>query len=235
MTLIGKNIRWFRKQQQISQTEFASIFGITRASVGAYEEGRAEPKLELISRFAKYYNVDLNSFIDKDMSLSNTTIKNGFEHKDQQTDNVPPSASAKSTFVPEILEAPVLTRSSNNDEDKRIQHSTQSSKSKQKDIVYYKSVNDYKYINKAQWPFFSGCDAVFECTPHLERETTLFRDGVFLICVKVNQEGIYHGVFVEQDRERLRLLEGEINKQDDSKNLWRVLYTIDTINSILDK
>ena len=45
MTLIAKNIRWFRKRQQISQTEFASIFGITRASVGAYEEGRAEPKI----------------------------------------------------------------------------------------------------------------------------------------------------------------------------------------------
>ncbi len=228
MTLIAKNIRWFRKQQQISQTEFASIFGITRASVGAYEEGRAEPKLELISRFAKYYNVDLSSFIDEDMSLHSS---NKVENRTQIETKEHRGAKSKSPFIHEMLETispvkPIKDKMENNNVLPVVK------KSKGDDILFYKSLKEVKKLSKSEWPFLTGSDAVFECTPHIERNTLRFRDGVFFICTKVDQEGVYNGVFIEQDRERLMLLEGELHKLDNSKNTWRVLYTVDTINNL---
>lgn len=235
MTLIAKNIRWFRKQQQISQTEFASIFGITRASVGAYEEGRAEPKLELISRFAKYYQVDLSTFIDKDMSLSKEEMR---REEPVQPSNVDPTgkSSANASFVQEILETAVSKRKQENSIENRTYKNEFSKKLDDNDkIVFYQSVNEFKYLNKSQWPFFSGCDAVFECTPHLERDSMRFRDGVFFLCIRISQSGIYKGVFIEQDRNRLCLLEGEVERLEDDKKLWRVLYTVDSINSIREQ
>lgn len=231
MTLIAKNIRWFRKQQQISQTEFASIFGITRASVGAYEEGRAEPKLELISRFAKYYNIDLNSFIDKDMSQLNGITNEELRQTDTVGNTTKPKA--KSSFVPEILETSNTIKTINSAIEHTQRNTDKVSKSKNNNIVFYKSVNDFISLNKSQWPFFSGCDAVFECTPHLERSSTRFRDGVYFLCTKINQEGTYNGIFIEQDRMRLNLIEGELDLIDTSREIWRVLYTVDSINSIL--
>ncbi len=231
MTLIAKNIRWFRKQQEISQTEFASIFGITRASVGAYEEGRAEPKLELISRFAKYYNVDLNAFIDMDMSLVNGTVKDTLIQS-EVTGNI--NTTSKSSFIPEILETSGSSMSTDAVQEHKQPSSHKIVKTKESEIVFYKSVHDSKRFNKSQWPFFSGCDAVFECTPHLERESNTFRDGVFFLCTQIKQEGIYKGVFIEQDRMRLKLIEGEINLADEPKKVWRVLYTINSINRILE-
>lgn len=238
MTLIAKNIRWFRKQQQISQTEFASIFGITRASVGAYEEGRAEPKLELISRFAKYYNVDLTSFIDVDLSLSNsdqiTINRNTTIDTTGKMSNT--TSSPTSSFVQEILE----TTTSKNAQDeirdtKNKIKNIESNKDGNKQIILYKSAKEYVHLDQSQWPFFQGCDAVFECTPHLERERLYFRDGMFFICVKVIQTGLYNGVFIEQDRNRLRLIEGDLNVLEGDKKVWRILYTIDSINSVLKR
>ncbi|MEO0331535.1 MAG: helix-turn-helix transcriptional regulator, partial [Bacteroidota bacterium] len=44
MSIIGKNIKTIRTIKHISQADFADIFDISRASIGAYEEGRADPK-----------------------------------------------------------------------------------------------------------------------------------------------------------------------------------------------
>lgn len=234
MTLIAKNIRWFRKQQQISQTEFASIFGITRASVGAYEEGRAEPKLELISRFAKYYNVDLSAFIDQDMSLSHVDSTSDVGKVSIETSSAnKPSIPTKTGFVQEILEKTVSAAENTSkviEKERTIKPSDVDKK-----IMFYKSAKEYSLLDKSQWPFFTGCDAVFECNPHLEREVNGYRDGLFFLCVKVTQDGLYNGVFIEQDRNRLKLFEGDVNYTESEKTLWRVLYTIDSINSILRK
>ena len=234
MTLIAKNIRWFRKQQQISQTEFASIFGITRASVGAYEEGRAEPKLELISRFAKYYNVDLSAFIDQDMSLSHEDSNQDTGKVSIETStNNKSSISTKAGFVQEILEktVPIAENTSKYIEKERFVKSSEIDEK----ITFYKSAKEYSLLDKSQWPFFTGCDAVFECNPHLEREINGYRDGLFFLCVKVTQEGLYNGVFIEQDRSRLKLFEGDVNYTGSEKTLWRILYTIDSMNNILRK
>lgn len=70
MTKIGKNIRKIRTVYQLTQTSFGDLFGITRASIGAYEEGRSEPKIELLNTMAKYFGIPLEQFIDKTLSVN---------------------------------------------------------------------------------------------------------------------------------------------------------------------
>ena len=47
MSKIGKNIKKIRTVKNLNQQDIADFLGLSRASVGAYEEERAELKLNL--------------------------------------------------------------------------------------------------------------------------------------------------------------------------------------------
>lgn len=70
MTQIGKNIRKIRSVKGISQAAFAELFQLTRASVGAYEEGRAEPKLNTIIQIADYFGISVDIIIKKELTVN---------------------------------------------------------------------------------------------------------------------------------------------------------------------
>nr|WP_321410625.1 helix-turn-helix transcriptional regulator [uncultured Carboxylicivirga sp.] len=70
MSFFGKNIRKIRSIKKISQSEFASIFDLSRASVGSYEEGRAEPKIEIINKVAKYFSITIDELINKELTVN---------------------------------------------------------------------------------------------------------------------------------------------------------------------
>lgn len=223
MAIIANNIRWFRKRQQISQTEFAQIFGITRASVGAYEEGRAEPKVDLLMRFAKHYQISLSEFIEKDHSISvaEQSIPN------QNNDLV--NKKDHGVFIPESLDNKLIEQFSGNS--KRTMTRKVKSSEPKKQIPYYSNgINSD--LEMENWPMFNGCNAVFECTPHIERTTNRFSDGQVFITVKVDQEGEYFGVFIKQDGKRFSIVENEITVTSDS-NIWKIVYVLDSINTYL--
>ena len=46
MSHFGANIKKIRSIKKLSQSAFADLFSLTRSSVAAYEEGRAEPKYD---------------------------------------------------------------------------------------------------------------------------------------------------------------------------------------------
>ena len=48
MSYAGKNLRYLRKSRNWTQEEFAIKLNIKRSLIGAYEEERAEPKLEVL-------------------------------------------------------------------------------------------------------------------------------------------------------------------------------------------
>lgn len=73
MSKIGSNIRKIRTVKALSQTEFASLFKLTRASIGAYEEGRAEPKIDAAIEIAKYFNISLADIFTKDVTVNQLT------------------------------------------------------------------------------------------------------------------------------------------------------------------
>lgn len=70
MSFFGKNIRKIRSIQKISQSEFAELFELSRASVGSYEEGRAEPKIELINKVANHFSITLDELINKELTVN---------------------------------------------------------------------------------------------------------------------------------------------------------------------
>ncbi len=63
---INENIRFLRKQQGWTQDQFAQQLSIKRSLVGAYEEGRAEPRLELLQKMAELFNTTVDNLIGKD-------------------------------------------------------------------------------------------------------------------------------------------------------------------------
>ena len=57
MSYFGKNIRKIRSLKSLSQQAFAELFDLKRGTLGAYEEGRSEPKLETLIKIANYFSI----------------------------------------------------------------------------------------------------------------------------------------------------------------------------------
>jgi len=70
MSQIGRNIKKIRGIKSLSQNAFAEIFAIKRANVGAYEEGRAEPKVALIIKIAEHFGISVDDFLRKDITVN---------------------------------------------------------------------------------------------------------------------------------------------------------------------
>ncbi len=70
MSKIGSNIRKIRTVKGISQSQFAELFSLNRARIGAYEEGRAEPKIDVVIEIAKYFSIPLNDIFVKDLTVN---------------------------------------------------------------------------------------------------------------------------------------------------------------------
>lgn len=70
MSLIGKNIKKIRTLKKLSQANFAELFSISRASIGSYEEGRAEPKIDNIIEIANYFSIDLSLILKKELTIN---------------------------------------------------------------------------------------------------------------------------------------------------------------------
>ena len=70
MVAISNNIRYIRKKLQLTQEQFGEQLGIKRSLVGAYEEGRAEPRLELLQQMALLAGFSLDALIGQDLALA---------------------------------------------------------------------------------------------------------------------------------------------------------------------
>ncbi len=70
MSNIGKNIRKIRSVKNLNQTQFAELFDLKRASIGAYEEGRAEPKIATLSQIANYFGISVDDLLNKELSVN---------------------------------------------------------------------------------------------------------------------------------------------------------------------
>lgn len=70
MSTIGKNIKKIRMVKKLSQADFADLFEISRASVGSYEEGRAEPKIDTIVKIANYFSLSIDLLLTKELTVN---------------------------------------------------------------------------------------------------------------------------------------------------------------------
>jgi len=60
MATFAELLRRYRKQKGVTQAVLAEALGLNRPVIGAYEEGRAEPKLEVLRRMAEYFEITVD-------------------------------------------------------------------------------------------------------------------------------------------------------------------------------
>src|ERR1700712_28179 len=68
MSQAGQNLKYLRKLRGWTQEEFAAKLGIKRSLVGAYEEERADPRLEVLEVVADIFKLSLDELLLKDLS-----------------------------------------------------------------------------------------------------------------------------------------------------------------------
>ncbi len=70
MSKIGKNIKKIRSVKKMSQADFAQLFNLARPSVGAYEEGRSEPKIDTLIEIAKHFKISTDALLTKELTIN---------------------------------------------------------------------------------------------------------------------------------------------------------------------
>jgi transcriptional regulator with XRE-family HTH domain len=72
MSYAGKNLRFLRKSKGWTQEEFAIKLNIKRSLLGAYEEERAEPKLEALEIISGLFKLSLDQLLLQDLTNEGT-------------------------------------------------------------------------------------------------------------------------------------------------------------------
>ena len=70
MSFFGTNIKKIRKLKSLSQMKFAELFALKRGTLGAYEEGRSEPKIETIINVANYFSIPIDDLLKRELSIN---------------------------------------------------------------------------------------------------------------------------------------------------------------------
>ncbi|MFI8377998.1 helix-turn-helix domain-containing protein [Leeuwenhoekiella sp. NPDC079379] len=70
MSFFGKNIRKIRSVKTLSQQSFAELFDLKRGTLGAYEEGRSEPKIETLIKIANYFSIPIDDLLTRELTVN---------------------------------------------------------------------------------------------------------------------------------------------------------------------
>lgn len=90
MDILNKNIKFLRKQKGYTQQQFADFLKIKRSALGAYEEGRAKPNLEVQKAIAKEFGISLDQLLTKNLSayINQKLLEQGNLPKDLEGKNL---------------------------------------------------------------------------------------------------------------------------------------------------
>jgi transcriptional regulator with XRE-family HTH domain len=72
MSIANKNLKYLRKLRGWTQEEFAQKLRIKRSLLGAYEEERADPRIEILEVVADMFKLTLDDLLRKDISDTKT-------------------------------------------------------------------------------------------------------------------------------------------------------------------
>jgi transcriptional regulator with XRE-family HTH domain len=72
MSVANKNLKYLRKLRGWTQEEFAQKLRIKRSLLGAYEEERAEPRIDILEVVADMFKLTLDDLLRKDVSDTKT-------------------------------------------------------------------------------------------------------------------------------------------------------------------
>lgn len=75
-TVVSSNLKQARLDAGLQRAEVAEALNIDDRTIGHYETGRSEPKLEILSEMSKLYNKPIGYFFDEDSALSQEKLNN---------------------------------------------------------------------------------------------------------------------------------------------------------------
>ena len=58
-------LKFLREQKGLSQGELAELTKLSKSAISMYENGNREPKFETLELLADFFNVDMNTLLDK--------------------------------------------------------------------------------------------------------------------------------------------------------------------------
>ena len=103
MSYAGKNLKYIRKQREWTQEEMANQLQIKRSLVGAYEEERAEPRLEVQEAICALFNISLEEFLFQDLSQKGSSVDDtgaGMSYLDRRRSMKMDKSSSAAPIVP---------------------------------------------------------------------------------------------------------------------------------------
>ena len=90
MSTASRNIRHLRRKYQFTQEEMARKLGIKRSLLGAYEEDRANPRLDVLVKAAEIFNMSVDQLVSDSL----------VDAPSESTANQPSSAAPRSSESP---------------------------------------------------------------------------------------------------------------------------------------
>ena len=72
---LDQTLKSMRKLNGWTQEQLANRVGLKRSLIGAYEEGRAEPKIESLLAFSKLFNLSIDDIISGKVGESKLALK----------------------------------------------------------------------------------------------------------------------------------------------------------------
>ncbi|MCK5279779.1 MAG: helix-turn-helix transcriptional regulator, partial [Cyclobacteriaceae bacterium] len=103
MSSIGKNIKKIRTVKKLSQAAFAEIFNLARPSIGAYEETRAEPKVDTIIQIANYFGISVDSLLTKELTINDLYNFNVHLEKEVKSRTSEKKTDVDTNFIKSVL------------------------------------------------------------------------------------------------------------------------------------
>jgi transcriptional regulator with XRE-family HTH domain len=71
MSVAGKNLKYLRKLRGWTQEEFSTRLGIKRSLLGAYEEERADPRIDVLELVMEMFKLSMDELLLKDLGDTN--------------------------------------------------------------------------------------------------------------------------------------------------------------------
>lgn len=63
--MISQRLKQLRSENNLTQAQLASILGIAKTTLAAYEQGKSEPNIELLIKMANYFDISVDYLIGK--------------------------------------------------------------------------------------------------------------------------------------------------------------------------
>lgn len=73
--MIGTNIKYFRKKQGLTQTELGLMIGVGKSNISMYESGDRLPPLDVVSRLAQVFHIDIDTLVGQTNQTSEAAQK----------------------------------------------------------------------------------------------------------------------------------------------------------------